>query len=303
MFVLTIPWILIALLFISVILLLLRKWIAGLLLLVICIGLNCYFECIPFRLGPISEQPVSCPLKVMSFNIDGAETNITERAERIVEIINKNNPDIVFLAEFYEDDLNVLDTLLSKTFSYSTCTGGYFHYFYSKYPLGVMTKRECGGNGSGAFRCRVAYEKDSITFYGCHFASNNYTIDKRYITPDSIGCFEDAKTYINDIGLAYSQRAYEANLIANDISSDFPIIVMGDFNDVGGSKAIRVLENAGLKDAWWNGGFGYGATIHKPLPYRIDHILFSEKMKLNKIEIVSSEGLSDHDALYAEFSL
>lgn len=43
--------------------------------------------------------------------------------------------------------------------------------------------------------------------------------------------------------------------------------------------------------------------IHKPLPYRIDHIMFSEQFKLQKIEIVSSEGLSDYDALYAEFLL
>ena len=303
MLVLTIPWLLLVLFISSLILLICRKWIVGLLLFAICIGINWYFECIPFRLWTIREQSVKSSLKLMSFNIDGAGKDIRSRAEKIIGIINEKNPDIVFLAEFYEDDLNVLDTLLGKTFPYSTCKGGFFHYFYSKYPLGSMTKLNSCGNGSGVFKCKVVIYNDSITLYGCHLASNNYTANKEYITPDSINSREDVKTYIRDIERSSLLRNDEASALVDDMPEDLPILVMGDFNDVGGSKPIQTLEKSGLKDAWWEGGFGYGATIYKPLPYRIDHILFSEKMKLNKIEIISSEGLSDHDALYAEFSL
>ena len=303
MLVLAIPWLLIILLFISLLFLFFRNWIVGLFLLIVCIGLNWYFESIPFRLWSIDKSSETRLLRIMSFNIDGSETNITDRAERIVEIINKKNPDVIFIAEFYESDLNVLDTLLSKSFSYSTCTGGYSHYFYSKCPLGSMTKLISSGNGSGVFKCKAAIYNDSITLYGCHLASNNYTENKEYITPDSIKSHEDLKTYIKDIERAYLLRDYEASALVHDMSQDSPILLMGDFNDVGGSKAVRTLECSGFRDAWWKGGLGYGATIHKPLPYRIDHIMYSEQFKLQKIEIVSSEGLSDHDALYAEFLL
>ena len=78
---------------------------------------------------------------------------------------------------------------------------------------------------------------------------------------------------------------------------------MGDFNDVGGSKALRTLENAGLRDAWWEGGLGYGATIHKPLPYRIDHFMYSSELNIRNIKVISSNGLSDHDALYVEIEI
>lgn len=78
---------------------------------------------------------------------------------------------------------------------------------------------------------------------------------------------------------------------------------MGDLNDVCGSKAVRNLEDAGLKDAWKNGGFGYGATIHKPFPYRIDHIMYSDKLRLLNIRVIDSEDQSDHDALYTEFEI
>ena len=78
---------------------------------------------------------------------------------------------------------------------------------------------------------------------------------------------------------------------------------MGDFNDVGGSGCIRQLESIGLKDAWWEGGIGYGATIHHPLPYRIDHILYSGGLELRKVKVINSDSMSDHDALYAEFCI
>ena len=79
---------------------------------------------------------------------------------------------------------------------------------------------------------------------------------------------------------------------------------MGDMNDVAGSSALRILGTLGYKNAGWKGGSGYGATIHSPVPYRIDHILYRQGLKglkLNSIKKIDAEGLSDHDALVAEF--
>ena len=61
-------------------------------------------------------------------------------------------------------------------------------------------------------------------------------------------------------------------MIVRDLS-DVPCIVMGDMNDVSGSPCMKVFANAGLRDTWWDGGFGYGATIHEPVLYRIDHVM------------------------------
>ncbi len=72
-------------------------------------------------------------------------------------------------------------------------------------------------------------------------------------------------------------------------------------NDICGSSAIRVLENIGIKDAWWEGGVGYGATIHHPLPYRIDHILHNEGLVLKGVKVIDTSDISDHNALVAVF--
>lgn len=78
---------------------------------------------------------------------------------------------------------------------------------------------------------------------------------------------------------------------------------MGDFNDVCSSLTLNILENAGFKDAQWECGFGYGTTNHKPLPYRIAHIMYNVKLKLKSIRKIAAQGLSDHDALVEQFYL
>lgn len=52
-----------------------------------------------------------------------------------------------------------------------------------------------------------------------------------------------------------------------------------------------------------DGGFGYGSTIHHPLSFRIDHILYSDRLRLRSVGRVKARGLSDHDALVASFDL
>lgn len=108
--------------------------------------------------------------------------------------------------------------------------------------------------------------------------------------------------YLENYKTAAAIRREQARLITGDMT-DAPTLVMGDLNDVAGSPCMRVLEDAGLKDAWWERGFGYGATIHEPIPYRIDHVMYSKEMKLRGIRKVDNNGLSDHDALVADFKI
>lgn len=130
--------------------------------------------------------------------------------------------------------------------------------------------------------------------------------------PDSIQDKEGVLQYLRNYETAAEIRRGQAEQVVGDFD-EVPTIVMGDMNDVAGSPCMRVLEDAGLKEAWWEGGFGYGATIHRPLPYRIDHVMYgvprskfqevSGGFKLKGIRKVDAKGLSDHDALVAEFEV
>lgn len=304
-FVLSIPWLLLFLIGISLLFLILKKWFIGSSVLVVAFFLNWWAECIPLRFCLLTEPIDNRCLKVMSFNIDGSMERISAKAEGILNLIKEHNPDIVFLAEFSELYPDALDTLLKEVYPYTTYKSHvyYSQYFYSRYP--ILGQKNMSTEGKANYFCHESEFNifgDTITIYGCHLASNNYTLTSTYLTPDSINNGWSIMAYLEDIRSAYNQRESETKEIIKKIErNNNPIIMMGDFNDVGGSTSIRNLENAGLGDAWWEGGFGYGATIHRPLPYRIDHIMHNKVLKLKKIKVVKSQGLSDHDALYAEF--
>lgn len=307
MLILLLPWIIGLLVLSTIVFLVRKKWKVVIILFLVTLCLNWWTECIPFRLWSLSGKGSGRCTTVMSFNIDGSSGDIKKKAPRIVSLIDRYSPDVVFIAEYCEDCIPALDTLLAKTYPYSTlCKRVYFHYFYSKYPL-VEEKRfrdSASQKSIDIYSCQVNLHGDKVALYGCHLPSNNYTAEMKCFSPDSIDTSGDMLHYIRNISHAFHLRAQQTELIVSDLKgANMPVIVMGDMNDVGGSASIKILEKCGLKDAWWEGGCGYGATIHKPMPYRIDHIFYSKGLVLRTIKVVGSEGLSDHDALYAEFEI
>lgn len=296
------PWIVLALVIFAIILTFCKKWRIVALLVVLAIAVNWWSECIPLRLWNICKKTAPRSISVMAFNISGTKQNIDEKVEKLVKIIVDNSPDIIYVAEINKHNKRLLDTLLINYFPYTYCC--YSHGFYSKYPLSkVIILEENNIREKGVLKCLAVNGTDTIALYGCHLPSNNYAVGPKYVTPDSIKSHSTLVQYIKDIKLAYKRRIRSAGVIIRDASKlKKTTIVLGDMNDVGGSKTIRLMESIGLKDVWWEGGFGYGATIHNPLPYRIDHIMYTNQFKLNRVKVVSSEGLSDHDAVFAEFS-
>ena len=84
-----------------------------------------------------------------------------------------------------------------------------------------------------------------------------------------------------------------------------PTIVCGDFNEVSGGRCIRLLQKkANLFDAGWEKGHGQGLTYHghKIMHFRLDHILHSEEIKLNSIEVLDWT-YSDHIPLMITFEI
>ncbi len=299
---LLLPWIITSLVIVAIILSFWKKWRFSALLIVVAVIVNWWSECIPFRLWSISEKSGPRNIRVLTLNFSGTKKKTGEEIEKLVNIVGETLPDVIYISEFCEPNKSLIDKYFIKEYPYTHYE--LFHGYYSKYPLieRKMPRIDITPKGD-VITCQTVIGKYTLAFWGCHLPSNNYTIDSKYITPDSIKNHSTLIQYVSDINLAYSKRINEVEDIAHDIcQQDMPAIVLGDMNDVGGSETINLFESKGLKDAWWEGGFGYGATIHKPLPYRIDHILYSKQLKLNRVKVISSEGLSDHDAIFAEFS-
>ena len=302
MLALTYPWI-ITVCFLAAIIIALKKhfWIAGG-LVVVGFLLNWLSECFAFSLMSNNEMCGKRTVRVMAWNIDGSEYDSLKVA-KIADVINKHKPDVIFLSEDFDKTGICLDSLLKKNYPYSSNMVCSEHQFYSNYMLDSIRVVDVEGYDNPLrIHVSVMVKGQRIDIYGCHLASNNYSASHVDFHLDQVNDHHDAKQYLKNIRDASRLRKLEAQAIIKDMT-DRATIIMGDFNDVGGSPALRAFKTAGFQDAWWKGGMGYGATIHYLLPYRIDHIMYNDKLTLKSIGKIDAMGLSDHEALVAEFRI
>lgn len=262
-----------------------KKWIYFIIAFLIAIILNIQSETFPLHFFSYGERPQT-DFTVLVYNVHGLDVNYKEKQVDIAKLILSESPDIAFLCEFPLYRNYVLDSILTKenryTQNYET---GTYSVFYSKYEIdsiaGIHTSISARKQSLNN-KVHIFVGEDTLTIVGCHLSSSNHHVK-----------------------LGYQKRKYEADAIYNNIKDEpYPIIVMGDLNDISGSYAVERIKNAGLKDAWWKKGLGYGATFHdKWIRLRLDHILYQEnKLELQYVKVIDSD-LSDHYALVAGFTL
>ena len=297
MLALIIPWLLALLAVVSIVCLIRKRWKFALFLVVVTLALNWWSGCFCFG----NKTSYNGDFKILSFNIDGADVYNDNKTESIISIINKENPDVIFLTENFMPIRDTILVRLHNMYPYDTRYMAH-NIIFSKLPLFEKTfhERPNGGNGF-IVHSKIIVNDTPLVLYGCHLSSNNYSSDLEYLTPRSIRSISDIKTYFDNISYASRMRRREADIVAQSFNESDNVIVMGDFNDICGSETMRTFSKVGLKDAWSEGGFGYGATIHTPIPYRIDHILYNEGLVLKGVKVIETSDISDHNALVAVF--
>lgn len=292
------PWIGLSFILLLVIILLTRKYKAALLLLFLLIAVDCIWRIFPFKnLYPVGDI---C-FRVFEWNANYSD-RLTQYDANVTSFVLENNADFVFLSEYSSTFSPKVDSALCETYPYKREVKNdvLWNDFYSMYPI-KSYKVICDNERGFICVCDLNFNNIDLRLYCLHLHSNNLVNGETFY-PDSIADRGGIERYLENYKAASEIRREQAELIMRDLS-DAPCIVMGDMNDVCGSPCMKVFADAGLRDAWWEGGFGYGATIHRPLPYRIDHVMYGKGLKLKGIKKVSSKGLSDHDALVADFTL
>lgn len=249
--------------------------------LTVLIALNIYTQTFPLNAFDHCTANAN-DIKVLTWNVKCHDENYARNQKLIAENILSENPDIIFLCEFALSKSQQIDSLLTTTYNryYISGTNGVF---YSKYQIEglreVIHQYQVGKHNLNVIADAIV-DNDTLCIIGCHLSSSR-------------------KGWTG----ARARRKEEAKSIANEIKNrNHPIILMGDLNDISGSRTLDILQDVGLKDSWWEKGKGYGSTFHGyGLRLRIDHILYNSGLKLKSIRKIDSKSLSDHDALVAEF--
>lgn len=281
MLVLFIPWLLFALCVVALLCLLKRwYWVGGLLLLVV-LFMNWHWQVFAFGCKTLSDKKEEGVLRVMTWNVDSSTDGFDERVDDIYACVQEYEPDVLFLTEYNLDLRPRLDSLLRVHYDYEwgRTDGFSCSMLYSKARIvrcGFVDEEQ--GSMVTIANASIEWQCDSINVFAGHMASNNTSTT----AADSIDTANGIKLYLTHYEKKAKEREYDANTIVSQLWNR-NTIVMGDLNDVMCSAPMEVFANAGLVDAWWNGGFGYGASFHNPMPYRIDHVMYSDGLKLKGI--------------------
>lgn len=242
----------------------------------------------------------------MTWNVHCSRGADSTRQRKIAELILTENADFVQLNEYNQDSCKVIDSLLKTIYPYTEEYQSHIlcgDIFYSKR---VMSNSghvyiPIRGKAIQTIKATLAIEDDSVQIFGVHMASNRYD-DKT--EEDENDSDIKGKNVFERYKDGQEARCFQAEWTKMEImKSKHPVIVMGDMNDFNQSKPLDILTSCGLRDSWWEGGNGYGQTFHKGwMRLRIDFILHSEKLNLQKIKVVTT-NLSDHNPIIAGFSV
>ena len=290
MFCLTLPLIVIVLLFVGAMTFCFKRWKIASSMIAACLLLNWYSKTI--ALHPFFGQEDG-QIKVMTFNVNSPGTDFEKKKSEIIAQIKAEDPDFLYLPELGTAGNDVHERL-KEIYPY---TNAPLHLrddgvepFYSKWPIDTIIGLSDPHAYHSIYRIQVSQETDTFAIYCCHLSSN--LLD---FSPNKLDALQKG----------YEERAKEADILYDALSSEsYPAIVMGDMNDISGSYTLRRIESAGLTDAWWKGGFGYGATYHDHgLRLRLDHILYNEdRLQLTDVKVIDTDA-SDHNAVSSGFKL
>jgi endonuclease/exonuclease/phosphatase family metal-dependent hydrolase len=260
------------------------------------------------------------------FNKYGWEPD-TATGEHVFEFIASRNADILCFQEFYH--IENIPEYRSIPRIKSEANAPYFmfegrrkydshnreRYFglatFSKYPIvdeGTIIRKNLGK--ARAIYTDIALPGDTVRVYNVHLKSLGFRHDEYAFINDALNHtpeerYEQSKGIFTKLTDAFIERAHEANLLkAHMKDSPYPVIVMGDFNEVPYTRAYAIISE-NMQDGFVEKGLGRGTTYGDfgTMPaIRIDYILADSDFEFLSFKNYRID-LSDHEPVTAKLKL
>lgn len=305
-------------------------------LLVICVLVYCggIYKIFAVNIR-IPEKQCVHSFCIITFNVNAYDaisfTPVFQ--DSILSFIYSQSPDIVCFQDLSFENLRKIKPQLDSIYGKCDTLKGdnqlWRLMFYSNLPLRNFKRYHCEGTiDTSDFDSLELKEYDQmrkqmsvmsaefevqpgkwVTLFSGHLRSSAYSTARRSMSEDS-HWWDGIPLYLRNYKIGKRIRDYQARNVRRFIdearAEGKTVIVAGDLNDWCGSTTLNTLmgegENA-LKDAWWEGGNGFGFTYQGwHLRLRLDHILYSDGLELQDVKVIDSD-LSDHRPLKASFIL
>lgn len=272
-----------------------------------------------------SEKEKSTLLKVMTYNVRLFDlynwTGNLKTREKIFDMLKDVKPDIICFQEYYNSDkgnfqnTDTLKKILKAKNSYVVSgitlrkTDHWGLAIFSSYPIvngGTAIYKY--GQINFAIYTDIKVNEDTIRIFNVHLQSNHLKENERQFleAPDSTSTEEAvirSESILKCLRKACIKRTHQVDeLKAHILTSPYPVIVCGDFNDPPSSYTYSVLRK-NLCDAFVENGQGFGVTYSGAVPFfRIDYTLYDDRLQCNNYKRINTK-LSDHYPIVTEFGL
>jgi vancomycin resistance protein VanJ len=257
-----------------------------------------FFVVMPFTLAgfrvPRQSSKGGVALRVVTFNVEQGHAG----ADKIRSAISQLNADVLFLEEsspFASDHDS--RQLLKKQYPYWAREESLT--IISRFPLRNI-RTHALPPGAPCLSAEIVVNGTIITVAAVHLLPYRYepfgrAMDTPEIAAQSKGDWR------------YSTRRREPQIAAlGNVLRHLPepVIVGGDFNTPPrGRYYHQIVDQAGMRDTWWEVGIGFGYTLPARFPgAQVDHLLCrGDELTTQRTSVPAIPDASDHRPLIADF--
>jgi endonuclease/exonuclease/phosphatase family metal-dependent hydrolase len=291
----------------------------------IIIGWKFLVSTIGFREPNAIQVPKSSKdiTRIMTWNVHYFKKfdskNETAVRDQMIDIIRKEQPDILCIQEFFarrRGEFNfkkaITETLNSQHYYIEELAGNDYemngYAIFSK--LRILNKGKLDfpnmSNGNDVIFADFKINNKTIRVYNAHLQSINFQ-------PEDYEYLKDVKEINTDVNStkrlsrrmknAFIKRSEQVQFLKEHAqNSKMPYIIAGDFNDTPVSYAVNTLVK-GMKNSFREKGSGFGITYNGDFPnFQIDYILTSPEFDV-KNYIIIDKKLSDHYPVRSDLEL
>lgn len=292
-------------------------WITALL----CVGaLNDYCPLNVLHRSEVAPQDSASVIKVMTYNTFGFSDDADmypDGTNRTASAIIGSGADVVMVQEIgYITDMPMrhltqsqVDSL-HRLYPYTMFNETKMTGILSRYPLEWVELSQPDNLYAGWEAAKATINGEDVLLVSVHLQSLGLNAEDKVVyhemTSGNEADWKKAGRQIYDkIASAMCQRATQAHLLrqALDNSGYSNVIIGGDFNDINGCYAMRVICGGTLKSAFSEVGIGPTITYHKDrFLFNIDHLLYGGNIEALSISTGKVDS-SDHYPVYGRFEI
>lgn len=257
-------------------------------------------------------------LKVVSynvrlFNLYSKEKSETKTKAAFVSWVNEENPDVICLQEFQDNQQKIITQLKKAGYvyhhSYLAQKGSpellSGNIIFSKYPLLSKGLVEGGYSLNQTIYADIHYKEDTVRVYNAHLKS--MSLNKKL--KDQLKVEKSRLVLWRKLAKGAVGRAEQVEEIVEHLNpNDRAIIFCGDLNDTPYSYVYHSLKSL-MQNAFESSGKGFGFTLNHHQNdtdirfLRIDHQFYNSKLSCDYFKTDCDMYYTDHYPIIANYTL